>query len=120
MSHYGRKFETARRILRRTFPGDRPVRVRVVAAKLLNSWYGPNSEMSADYRFGDKCAVIRIADDLGEREAIDSLIHEYAHFLDDPDGSLPQCLDRRRRDHGVRWGKWYAKCYDVVFPHEDE
>ena len=60
-----------------------------------------------DYIWGS--GVIRIARGLGFARAVDTLVHEYAHFMDD------DFVAEKRVYHGISWGRQYARVYGVVF-----
>ena len=51
------------------------------------------------------CIVIEIEESLTGQEAIDTLIHEYAHAV---------AWNRRGSDHGPAWGEAYSRCYRAV------
>lgn len=54
-------------------------------------------------------AMIDIDESLTGREAIDTLVHEYAHIV---------AWGADKNDHGPNWGKAYARCYRVVIERE--
>jgi hypothetical protein len=43
---------------------------------------------------------------------VDSLIHEWAHVLDEWDGTT-------REEHRDSWGVWYSRCYRAYLKHQE-
>jgi len=89
--------ETYRKVVRfvkKEFPVDFPVSIRRL--KL-------SDKLDGDCYFNETNFEIRINNQLPEHEAIETLIHEYAHVL-----SWKQCVNEY---HGDQWGKFYSRIY---------
>lgn len=106
-SHYGALFDEILQRLRSGGLTERPVRVRTVTAAPLKKHHGCTV-------YGDYCGgKIRIARGLSMELAIETLIHEFAHHVDQHDGMT--C----REDHRDSWGKSYAKCFRAVYGRQE-
>ena len=82
------------RLLKQKCPADKPVRVRRV--KVPKDRFG-DCDQYKDYY------LIRICRKLKEKQAIDILLHEYAHAIS---------WDKSHSDdHCNEWGKAYSKVY---------
>jgi hypothetical protein len=106
--YYDKVFADSARKLRKFVPLGVPVRIQT--SNSIRDDDGPNLADCTPYYAGDKLVGFRIRILRGQSldEAVDSLIHEYAHALDHK--QHPSA----RLDHRESWGKCYAKCYQVV------
>lgn len=84
------------RALKDKCPADLPVIVRRV--KVPTDRFGDCNRLDDYY-------LIRICRDLKEEQAIDILIHEWAHAI-----SWTKCTSE---DHSNEWGKAYSRVYRV-------
>lgn len=91
--------------LKRELPCSHPVLVRVCNVP---------KDTAADCVLSGGKWRIRIGSYLPYGSRVDSLIHEYAHALDD-------CMRHRTDEaaHGESWGVCYAKCYRVVLEQRE-
>lgn len=103
-SWYGVDFDTCYRDLRDQLP-NKIIRLKLqtVPCRLLTRCHG--FSVWGDYGDG----VIRIGRGLSLSLALDALIHEYAHYLDD------NGVTKKRYFHTVAWGANYGRCFGVVF-----
>jgi hypothetical protein len=84
------------RLLKEKCPADMPVKVRRV--KVPDDRFGDCGQMDDHY-------IIRICRNLKEEQAIDILIHEWAHAI-----SWEKC---NSEDHCNEWGKAYSRVYRI-------
>ena len=103
-SNYGKKFDNALRSLRREVPLGAPLRVVTVPQDEVKGLCGYASIQEEPVSF-----KIVISKELSKVAAIDTLIHESAHFLHHLVNGM-EC----RKHHRNSWGVQYAKCYRVV------
>lgn len=80
--------------LKRNFPHQFPVSVRRLDIP---------DDFDGDCQFKDDHFVIRISKILPEHEAVEALLHEYAHVL-----AWDKCTND---DHCDEWGKQYSRIY---------
>lgn len=108
MGYYDKAFADAARKLRKEAPLTVPV--RILTSKTIRSGEDKVLADCTDYFAGDRLAEFRIRVLRGQSldAAIDCLIHEYAHALD------REHRPNSRIDHGESWGRWFAKCYQIV------
>jgi len=103
-------FHQIAELLQELLPARRPI--DVVLGCVPAGCHGYCAYGSARFR-------VRVSSRLPEPFAIDVLIHEWAHALAWPRrnrcmyGCEPFAI-RERRDHGVAWGRAYAKVYSAV------
>ena len=87
------------RWLRRSFPGDHPI--RVIVAKM------PKDVRDCDGVYyppvDSKLAVIRVNPDQGKSAKVYTLMHEWAHYRVDPGA------DRADRGHGGHTNEFYLE-----------
>ena len=84
------------RMLKEKCPADMPVIVRRM--KVPKDRYGDCSKK-------EDCYVIRICREISEQQAIDILIHEWAHAI-----SWDKCSSE---NHCNQWGKAYSRVYRI-------
>jgi hypothetical protein len=109
MGYYDKAFSEAARKLRKEAPLSVPVNIRTT--KTIESDCGKVLADCTDFFVGTKLVGFRIRILRGQSlgSAIDCLIHEYAHALDREQNP------NSRIDHRESWGRFYAKCYQVVW-----
>lgn len=66
----------------------------------------------ADYRLEGGVHLIRINLGLGYAQAVDGMLHEYAHALTDEVHGPDQPFE-----HSAEWGVNYARCYRIWEEH---
>ena len=93
--------------LRAAVPACAPVSVRRESPS-----HGRLAECALDGSGRNRRFVIRIRPEARFNEALDSLIHEWAHALSWTDGH-PSLTD-----HDEMWGVAFSRCYRVIFPDE--
>jgi len=101
--HYGKKFNQVVRLLRREFPLTRPVRITgksLEQQKLCGCCLAYLNEDGTIHRF-----VIEVNMHLALLTAIDTLIHEYAHAMDQDQNGLAV------EAHRASWGVCYAQLW---------
>ena len=84
------------RLLKEKCPADMPVNVRRL--KIPDDRFGDCAQYDDHY-------LIRICRNLEEEQAIEILLHEWAHAL-----SWDKCSVE---DHSNEWGKAYSRCYRI-------
>ncbi|MDE2102473.1 MAG: hypothetical protein KGL39_34825 [Patescibacteria group bacterium] len=94
-------FNSYYRRLKRLFPTRRKLRVYFVPADKLHKEHG--FEVHGDYHDSPTGGVIRIADDVPEDQAVDTLTHEASHFLS------------RRKRHGKQFWETHGRIYRALF-----
>lgn len=99
-----KKFNEKLRRLRHHYPTPVPTQVRFVSAGFLCKRYG--EPVHGGTIVGGGSAVIHIDAASPSAVAIDTLIHEWAHVHDDPEG---QRLARHEHHNG--WGECFARAY---------
>lgn len=113
MSHRKREAERrkARRLarawnaLRRRAPTRTPLELRLVSGLREHARnHGDTSYSSFRLPSMRRYIAIRIDADSTLYEALDTLIHEYAHAL----------TPHEKRQHGPLWGVAFARCYRIV------
>ncbi len=102
MSYFGLTFDRTLRFLRASFPSVAPVRVRTVRLKDRD---GDATFMEGGYW------RIRVARDLAQGAAIDTIIHEWAHIIDLERNGWPKNPDNHSYLHRNSWGEVYAGIY---------
>ena len=106
---FTRELRHAESMLRRTVPCRWPV-VVTLRRGLVQSWgLAGCADVGISPRHRCRVAMIDIDESLTGREAIDTLIHEYAHVV---------AWGTDKNDHGPNWGKAYARCYRAVVERE--
>jgi len=103
-SSFTKGLARAERVLRRRVPCRWPVIVSLRHRMKESGNYGC-ADVAIVTKARRHVAMIDIDDSLTGQEAIDTLIHEYAHVV---------AWGQDRDDHGPAWGKAYARCYRVV------
>lgn len=91
--------------LRRECPTSLPVKIRAATPEELKVTWPEYKTMCGDCWVSPKTIRIRIRDTASEFEAMDTLVHEWAHAM-----SLKLNTERC---HSDAWGLAYAKCYRV-------
>jgi hypothetical protein len=82
-------------LLKKECPPSLPVKVRRVKT---------SKTLDADCQRKEGYFLIRIDRDLAEHEAIEALVHEWAHTL----------VWENTREHTNEWGKAYSKVYRIL------
>lgn len=105
-SSYGYRFDSVLRELRKVCPVSIPIKVVTKSLgkhKLCgccNAYLTPTGEIA---RF-----LIEIDNSMSQQSAVDSLLHEWAHALDQEENGIPL------EPHRSSWGECYARvwrCY---------
>jgi hypothetical protein len=106
--YYDRAFSIAAKQLRKCVPLSVPLVIRT--SKKIRGDDGRTLADCTPFVSEGQLSSFRIRVQRGQSldAAIDCLIHEYAHALD------YEQQPNTRLDHRESWGRFYAKCYQVV------
>jgi hypothetical protein len=108
---YGAKFEQVKRLLQKHCPTTKPITVYV---KNLHSQQLCGCCLAYLDRLGRITRFeLKIDRSLSQLTAIDTLLHEWAHAMDQDQNGLA------REPHRSSWGKCYAKVWRVYAAHLD-
>lgn len=126
--YYGEIFQYSLYLLRKTCPV--PVTVRTVNKEVLEKFWSKNGISDDETPFSDCLDIskidksgyavptkrkwrIRIMRGLTEQEAVDALIHEWAHAMDELQNGPPVDVHRNS------WGECYSKAHRAVCYHKE-
>lgn len=113
-THYGGEFDEVLRSLRKHAPPIYPVRVETVPARKMPKHHEDETPIDGDataYFLDGVLTHHRIRVSRGLHNAIDVLVHEWAHMLDNEDNGHWVKGDGHRNT----WGEIYARLYRIIF-----
>jgi len=110
-SYYGSVFDNALRKLRHEYPLPSAVVVRTCKPSVYKALTVKKHVDTESVGFAECDGSLRsiyIIRGLNIENAVDTLVHEWAHLCDWLENGFG------REDHRDSFGKWYSRCYRVI------